>query len=99
MLIEEIRRLEMKLMGQKPTACSACKGELLYEGGGAYRCVKCGHVELDAFGKVKKFLDTNGPAPSIVIERATGVNKKYIERMLNENWLEVYKQLGDQGKK
>lgn len=85
----EIDKLEKMILEKKPLKCSQCGGRLVFEGSGAYRCVSCKNIELDNFGKVKKFLDENGAASAIVIEQATGVNRKVIEQMLREGRLEI----------
>jgi len=61
-----------------------CGGKLCYSGGGRYKCPVCGKEDFDDLGKVRKFLDENGPAPIIAISQATGVDKEVIE-FFNKN--------------
>ena len=57
-----------------PTKCDACGGRMIFKGGGSYECMECGKIALDAFGKVKVFLEECGGAqPMLVIAEATGV--------------------------
>ncbi|MDE7479075.1 MAG: hypothetical protein K2M91_14235, partial [Lachnospiraceae bacterium] len=61
-----------KLLTKKPVFCSLCRGRMVYVGRGAYKCEKCEHEELDDFGKVRQYLEENGPMPALVIAQATG---------------------------
>lgn len=87
--MEKLDKLEKLVLEQKPTVCPDCQAKFFYDGGGVYRCENCGRVELDAFGKVKQYLDEHGAAPTIVLEQKTGVDRKYIEQMLREGRLEI----------
>ena len=73
----------------KPTGCSKCGGELEFRGHGEYRCKSCGNVETDDFGKVKKYLDANGPATALTISEATGVPIDRINGFLREGRVEI----------
>ena len=44
-----------------------------------YKYPGCGRKEPTDFGKVRDFLDTNGPQPAIVIADATGVSLDVID--------------------
>lgn len=77
------------LLESKPIQCSLCKGKLFYVGSGRFMCEKCEHIELDDFGKVKNFLEENGPAPSIQIAEITGVKTEVIDLLLKNGQLEI----------
>lgn len=87
--MNDIEVFEKIVLEKKPSKCPECKGPLVFEGGGAYKCSQCGTTVLDNFGKVKKYLDENGAASSITIARATGVRREVIEQMLKEGRLEI----------
>lgn len=74
---------------RKPTRCSKCKGRIKYIGGGRYECFDCGNEEIDDFGKVKDYIDANGPAPAIFISEHTGVPVELIDGMLRQGRLEI----------
>jgi len=74
---------------RRPIRCSKCKGRLRYVGGGRYECFDCGNEEIDDFGKVKEYVDANGPKPAIIIEENTGVPADIINGMLREGRLEI----------
>ena len=44
---------------------------------------------LDDYGKVRKYLDENGPSTSIEISEETGVKRSVIEEFLKVGRLEV----------
>lgn len=73
----------------KPVVCECCKGKMLYVHSGMYRCNICGHEVLDNFGKVKRFLEENGPMPVLAISQATGVNMETIEYFLRKGRVEI----------
>lgn len=74
---------------KKPSHCEKCNGPLVFVGGGAYKCKKCGAETLDDFGKIKTFLEKNGPAPAFVIARETGVKKEAIKKYLQNGRIEM----------
>lgn len=77
------------LLSDRPVACSKCDASLYYKGGGRYVCSECGHEEYDDFGKVKKFLDANGPTPSNIISEVTGVSMDKLDAMLRNGQVEI----------
>ena len=44
---------------------------------------------MDDFGKVKKYLEENGPTPTLVLAEATGVKVEIIEIFLRQGRLEI----------
>lgn len=73
----------------KPVVCSACGGSLTYKSHGAYVCNTCGNIEYDDFGKVRAYIDANGPTPAAVISSATGVSIQKINNYLREGRVEI----------
>lgn len=69
--------------------CNICKDRVQFVGGGKYKCQSCGNIVADDFGKVKEFLEENGPSPAIVISTETGVSTQVIERFLKEGRIEI----------
>lgn len=73
-----------------PYQCDACGGRMLYKGGGSYECMECGQRALDAFGKVKEFLDKHGGTqPMLVIAQETGVPVEVLNKMLKDGRLQI----------
>lgn len=73
-----------------PTKCNDCGGRMIFKGGGSYECMECGAKALDAFGKVKSFLEECGGAqPMPIIAEATGVPITMLNRMLKEGRLQI----------
>jgi DNA-directed RNA polymerase subunit M/transcription elongation factor TFIIS len=68
--------------------CEDCNGMLKYTGAGIYKCQKCGKEQLDDFGKVKKYLDENGPTSQYQIHMDTGVDMDVIDFMVKKSRLE-----------
>ena len=81
--------LEKLIISNKPVVCELCKGKMYYVHGGLYRCDKCGHEVLDDFGKVKTFIELNGPSPALIISAATGVATEIIELFLKQGRVEI----------
>ncbi len=73
----------------KPTICSRCGTELRYRSHGEYICDHCGNVERDDFGKVRHFIELNGPTPAILISEGTGVAIDIINRFLRQGRVEI----------
>lgn len=79
--------LEGLIVGRKPVKCPTCGGRLCYIGGGKYRCPLCGRDSYDDFGKIRKFLQDNGPSPPIIIAQATGVASEVVEAFQKKNFV------------
>ena len=83
------RELE-KLVRQKTIEkCEFCHNRMNYVGGGKYRCVFCGLEVLDDFGKVKQFLEENGPTPGGIIAQKTGISLDKIDSYLKKGMVEI----------
>lgn len=80
--------LERMLIINKPITCE-CGGKYFHFGGGKYKCQNCNEITYDDFGKVKKFLDENGPMPILAISSATGVSSEIIEFLLKDGRVEI----------
>lgn len=74
-----------------PTKCQFCGGDLKMISKGVYRCRKCGKENYDYLRRVQNFLRKNGAKPAVVIERETGVPRKIIEQLLEQEYLEIPK--------
>lgn len=81
--------VEKYLMLNKPTNCSVCNSPLFYIGAGKYECRKCNDVFLDDYGRVREFIEANGPTPAVIISKVTGVKVDIINGMLKEGKLEI----------
>lgn len=92
--MDEMEKFEKLFEKEKVFCCSQCQGDLLYDGSGMYHCSRCGHQELDDFGKIRKFLDEHGSASILDVQRATGVSKKSIEKLLKDGRIEFKKNTG-----
>ena len=80
---------EKLFMDKKPIVCSECKRKLRYKGAGRYICDYCQIEILDDFGKIKAFLDANGPTPAVTIAKATGVDRETINYYLRRGRVEI----------
>ncbi len=80
---------ERFLLEHKPIKCERCHGKLEYIGSGKYECELCQHIMMDDFGKVKEYINENGPSPIIEISAMTGVKKSLIESFLKKGRLEI----------
>ncbi len=72
-----------KLIDHTPIICPDCGGAYEYEGAGEYKCKNCGRMDYDDYGKVRKYIEDNGPAPYHVVKKATGVDGRLVKSYLN----------------
>lgn len=84
-----MNNLEKVLISNKPVRCEKCQGKLFHIGGGKYQCEKCENIVMDDFGKVKHFLEENGPSTAPVISQATGVKIDIINMFLKQGRVEI----------
>lgn len=85
----ERKDLEKLIIDNKPVQCEKCKGKMFYVHSGMYKCNDCGYEVLDDFGKVKQFLEANGPMPVMIISKATEVSTEVIEIFLRQGRVEI----------
>ena len=83
------RDLERLLDEKQIGKCEYCHNRMNYLGSGMYRCTFCGMEVLTDFGKIKKFLDENGPTPSGVIAQKTGLSLEKIDSYLKRGMVEI----------
>lgn len=81
--------VEKLIMERRPIFCKECGGKLFYQDSGEYLCADCGAAELDDFGKIKRYLDKNGPSPAVFIAKDTGVALEIINLFLKNGRLEI----------
>ena len=74
---------------EKPSKCSKCGGALSYKGLGEYVCCSCENIERDDFGKVRHFIEVNGPSTAMVINEGTGVPISKINAYLRQGRVEI----------
>ena len=72
--------------------CEKCHSAMRYKRSGIYICTNCDWEYISEFGQVKKYIDEHGPSTAFQISQATGVDRKMVERYLNQGRLEpVYR--------
>ncbi len=86
---QERQTLEHVFLANRPVTCEACHGKLFYVGSGRYRCGQCNIEYYDDFGKVKEFLELNGPSPALLIAERTGVSLELIDMFLRKGRIEI----------
>lgn len=84
----KVGSFEEAIMRARVKRCVECNGVLRYVAGGMYKCQKCGKEQLDDFGRIKQFLDENGPTPAFIIHEETGIDMETINYMVKASRLE-----------
>lgn len=60
-----------------------------YKYAGIYSCEQCGAEKLNDFGKIKKYLNENGPTNAIDLSANTGVRRSRIGEFLRMGKVEI----------
>lgn len=81
--------LDKFITAKKPVCCDFCGSSVEYRGAGQYICKKCKEITYDDYGKVRLFVEENGPMPAMVISKATGVSTDIIQNMLHKGKVEI----------
>ncbi|MGN0318905.1 MAG: hypothetical protein ACI4E1_13315 [Lachnospira sp.] len=74
---------------QRAVYCPKCGGQMKYVYGEIYECMTCGEKDLTDFGKVREYLEKNGPQPAVVISKNTGVALDVISSLLHQGRIEI----------
>lgn len=69
--------------------CNECGGRMVFKGSGRYVCEECEHEYYTDFGKVKRYLEENGPRNAFEISEATGVSRTKIMDFIRDGRVEV----------
>ena len=69
--------------------CGECRGTLTYKGLGEYVCEKCGLVQWDDYGKVRKYLEDHRRATVADVAMATGVKQRIVNELIREQRIEI----------
>jgi len=83
------RELQKLVEHKKVERCELCRSRLQYVGGGRYRCTFCRTEVMDDFGKIKQYLEDNGPTPQAIISKSTGIGMDKIESYLKQGMVEI----------
>lgn len=69
--------------------CPKCGAEYEYISMGEYRCPKCGNTDKDDYGKVRDFIEENGPSSALTIAQGTSVPVLKIKQFLRQGRIEI----------
>ncbi|MCL2255130.1 MAG: hypothetical protein FWC09_11875 [Lachnospiraceae bacterium] len=75
----------------RPITCEECKGLMVFQGLGQYKCEDCGLKDHDDYGKVRNYIESNPGVNVYQIAEATGVTRKSINNMVREQRFEIAK--------
>lgn len=96
-LLELQREEELKKSGRNNAGklynmtaiCEVCGMSMDYGYGETFVCKGCGNTQLTEFGKVRKYIEDNGPQNAQVISKETGVDENTIRGYLREGRIEI----------
>lgn len=83
------RQEELLEIAQSLSVCDECRGKMVYQYGGIYRCEECGKIALDDFGRIRLYIELNGPTPAVVLSECLGVPINRVNTYLREGRLEI----------
>ncbi len=86
-----IRKQNAFTLNKAPVECKYCKGTLKETTKGVYVCDNCRRENYDYYRSVKRYLQENGAATAIEIERVTGVPRNVVAYFLKNESLEITK--------
>lgn len=69
--------------------CPNCSLQMRYKYSGIFVCDKCGTELMSDYGKIKKYLNENGPTNAIELAKKTGISPSKISAFLREGKLEI----------
>ena len=74
----------------RPEVCSKCGARVQYKSHGEYICINenCKNIERDYFGKIRNYLENNGPSSATAIPEETGIPISKITGYIEEGRLE-----------
>ena len=81
--------LEKLVYMRKMEKCELCHHKMKYIGLGKFVCSYCGNEKLDEYGKLREFLDENGPTPEGIVAQQTGISMNRIEQYLRHGRVEI----------
>lgn len=87
--INEKREERKRRTFEMAKLCPSCGAAMKYIFGETYECPVCGRHELSDFGKVREFLDDNGPQPATLVSDATGVPLHVLDSYLKQGRVEI----------
>ncbi len=79
----------LALAAKQRRRCSKCGTIMKYISLGEFLCPSCGNIELNDYGRIRKYLDEHGTATTVDIELATGVRRSVINEYLKKGRLEI----------
>ena len=85
----EKRKIDTLIKYDKARICPNCGKLMHYAYGEVFLCDNCGQEEYTDFGKVRNYIDENGPSIAIEISRNTGVAVSVINKYLREGRIEI----------
>ena len=85
----DLNNLSAENIDGKPVVCRLCGAMLEYSGLGEYVCPDCGHVEYDNYGLVRAYLEKFPGSNVVQIERATGVPRSKINKLISDGRFNV----------
>ena len=86
----EKRKIDTLIKYDKARICPNCGKLMHYAYGEVFLCDNCGQEEYTDFGKVRNYIEENGPSIAIEISINTGVAVSVINKYLREGRIEIH---------
>lgn len=72
-----------------PKVCRRCRGNMVFQGVGEYKCDHCGFIDYDDYGVVRCYIEEHHGATAGEIAVATGISQSQINAMLRDERIQI----------
>lgn len=89
MCINEQQLKQLIRVPDKLDICPHCGDKYEYVGLGQYKCIGCGNINYDAYGRVRNYIDNNGTCSPSELMKKANVSRADIKALIDRGSLEI----------